>query len=184
MLIKKRQRDSAEIPSSSLADIAFLLLIFFLLVTTIDVDTGIGLVLPPAPQEDQQPPPLQERNILNILVNEEGLVLMDEEPTPVEQVKTRVKEFVDNNGQNPELSDSPDKAVVSIKTSRQTPYSIYIDMFDEVVGAYRELRDAASQAEFGVNYEALEDDTPAKEEINDMYPRQISIAEPDPGEGS
>ena len=183
MLIKKRQRDSAEIPSSSLADIAFLLLIFFLLVTTIDVDTGIGLVLPPAPQEDQQPPPLQERNILNILVNEEGLVLMDEEPTPVDQVKTKVKEFVDNNGQNPELSDSPDKAVISIKTSRATPYKIYIDMFDEVVGAYRELRNAAAQAEFGVAYAALEDESPAKEQINDMYPRQISIAEPDEGEG-
>lgn len=183
MLNKKRDRESADIPSSSLADIAFLLLIFFLLVTTIDVDTGIGLVLPPAPQEDQQPPPLQERNILNILVNEEGLVLMDEEPTPVDQVKTKVKEFVDNNGQNPELSDSPDKAVISIKTSRQTPYSIYIDMFDEVVGAYRELRNAAAQERFGVPYSQLEDDTPEQEEINDMYPRQISIAEPDEGEG-
>lgn len=183
MLIKKRQRDSAEIPSSSLADIAFLLLIFFLLVTTIDVDTGIGLVLPPAPQENQQPPPIKERNILNILVNEEGLVLMDEEPTPVGQVKTKVKEFIDNNGQNPELSDSPEDAVISIKTSRQTPYSIYIDMFDEVVGAYAELRNAAAQAEFGVNYRALEEDSPAQDKIADMYPKQISIAEPDPGEG-
>lgn len=182
MLIKKRDRDSADIPSSSLADIAFLLLIFFLLVTTIDVDTGIGLVLPPAPQENQKPPPIKERNILNILVNEEGLVLMDEDPTPVDQVKTKVKEFIDNNGQNPELSDSPDKAIISIKTSRQTPYKIYIDMFDEVVGAYTELRNAAAQAEFGVNYGALEEDSPAQEKIGDMYPKQISIAEPDEGE--
>jgi biopolymer transport protein ExbD len=181
MLINKRERDAAEIPSSSLADIAFLLLIFFLLVTTIDVDTGIGLVLPPAPQDEQTPPPIKEKNILNILVNVEGLVLLDEEPTPMPQVKQRVKEFIDNNGQNPELSDSPDQAIISIKTARETPYKIYIDMFDEVVGAYAELRNAASQAEFGVNYEALQEDSPAQEKIQEMYPKQISIAEPDEG---
>lgn len=181
MLIKKRQRDAAEIPSSSLADIAFLLLIFFLLVTTIDVDTGIGLVLPPAPQENQEPPPIKEKNLLNILVNTEGLVLIDEEPTPIGQVKEKVKEFINNRGQNPELSDSPQDAIVSIKTTRETPYKIYIDMFDEVKGAYRELRNTAAQAEFGVSYSELEEDSPAQNKIQEMYPEQISIAEPDEG---
>lgn len=181
MLIKKRQRDEAEIPSSSLADIAFLLLIFFLLVTTIDVDTGIGLTLPPAPQENQDPPPIKEKNLLNINVNEQGLVQIDGEATPVAQIKATVKEFITNNGQNPELSDSPEDAIISIKTSRATPYKIYIDTFDEVKGAYNELRNTASQSEFGVDYKALEEDSPAQEQIKDMYPIQISIAEPDEG---
>lgn len=181
MLIKKRNREGAEIPSASLADIAFLLLVFFLLVTTIDVDTGIGLVLPPPPEEDQPPPPVKERNMLKILVNAQGMVLLDEEPTSILEVKQKVKDFIDNNGQDPDLSESPELAIVSIKTDRQTPYSVYIDMLDEVVGAYEELRNTAAQARFGVRYENLEDDSPEQEEIQDLYPKKISIAEPDEG---
>jgi len=181
MFNNKRERDDAEIPSSSLADIAFLLLIFFLLVTTIDVDTGIVIVLPPAPQENQEPPPINERNLLKILVSTEGTVQIDGEPTAVTQLKDKVKAFIDNNGADPELSESPDKAIISIKTQRSTPYRVYINMFDEVVGAYQELRNTAAQAEFGVSFKALEEDSPAEDKIRDMYPKQISIAEPDEG---
>jgi biopolymer transport protein ExbD len=181
-LIEKSRRDDAEIPGSSLADIAFLLLIFFLLVTTIDVDTGIGLVLPPAPDENIDPPPIKEKNLLNILVNTEGLVLIDEEPTPIGQVQQKVKDFITNNGADPEMSDSPDKAIVSIKTTRATPYRTYIDMFDEVKGAYLDLRNTAAQSEFGRNYTELEEGSAPQEKIQDDYPEQISIAEPDEGE--
>ncbi len=181
MQIKKRDREGAEIPSSSLADIAFLLLVFFLLVTTIDVDTGIGLVLPPEPEENQQPPPIKERNMLKILVNAQGMVLMDEEPTSLTEVKQKVKDFITNRGEDPDLSESPEKAIVSIKTDRQTPYSVYIDMLDEVVGAYEELRNTAAQDRFGRTYESLEDNSDAKEQIKNLYPKKISIAEPDQG---
>lgn len=181
MLIKKRQRDDAEVPGSSMADIAFLLLIFFLLVTTIDVDTGIGLVLPPKPDTEEPPPLVKERNLLNIAVNAEGLVLLDDQPTPIVDVRQKVIDFVDNNGQNPDLSDSPDKAIVSIKTSRQTPYRIYIDMLDEVIGAYTQLRNEASQARFGRDFHQLDDDGEQFQQIKDLYPKKISIAEPDEG---
>ncbi|PAU93124.1 biopolymer transporter ExbD [Aliifodinibius salipaludis] len=178
MFDNKRDREDPEIGGAGMADIAFLLLIFFLLVTTIDVDTGIGLQLPPAPEENQEPPPIKERNLLNILVNSQGMVLMDEEPTPVNQVKQKVKEFVTNRGKNPELSDSPDKAIVSIKTDRETPYNVYIDMLDEVMGAYAELRNQGAQSEFGVSYEQLEEGSEQQQAIKDMYPKKISIAEP------
>ncbi len=181
MFRKNKQREEPEIGGAGMADIAFLLLIFFLLVTTIDIDTGIGLQLPPAPEEDQEPPPIKERNLLNILVNEQGMVLMDEEPTPVSEVKRKVMEFVDNNGQDPELSESPDKAIVSIKTQRETPYRTYINMLDEVMGAYKDLRDQATQAQFGRDYDQLDDNSEAAETIKDMYPKKISIAEPDRG---
>lgn len=181
MIIKKKKRDDAEVPGSSLADIAFLLLIFFLLVTTIDVDTGIGLVLPPKPDTEQPPPPVKERNLLNIAVNAEGLVLLDEEPTPIAEVKQQVIDFVDNNGQNPELSDSPQKAIVSIKTARETPYRIYIDMLDEVIGAYTQLRNQASQVRYGRDFHQLDEDGEQYAQIKDMYPKKISIAEPDEG---
>lgn len=181
MLNKKRSRESGEIDGSSLADIAFLLLIFFLVVTTIDVDTGIGLVLPPMPDEETEPPPVRERNLLNILVNAQGMVLLDEEPTDVSMVRERVKEFVDNPTNNPDLSESPDDAIVSIKTDRRTPYNIYIDMLDEVMGAYQELRNAASMERFGVPFNDLEQNSEQREEIQNMYPKKISIAEPDAG---
>jgi len=179
-MIRKRGREDAEIPMSSLADIAFLLLIFFLVVTTIDVDTGIGLVLPPIP-EDIEPPPVKERNLLKILVNAQGMVLLDDEPVSVTDVRQRVKDFVANPNNDPNLSESPDDAIVSIKTDRRTPYSVYIDMLDEVMGAYAELRHEASMSRFGVPYSQLEDNTEQKAEIQDLYPKKISIAEPDEG---
>lgn len=178
MFDNKRDREEPEVGGAGMADIAFLLLIFFLLVTTIDVDTGIGLQLPPAPEEDQEPPPIKERNLLNILVNSQGMVLIDEEPTPVNQVKQKVVDFVTNEGEDPELSDSPDKAIVSIKTDRETPYNVYIDMLDEVMGAYADIRDQASQSQFGRNFSDLDDNSEERETIQDMYPKKISIAEP------
>ena len=178
MLKKKRNRETPEINGSSLADIAFLLLIFFLVVTTIDVDTGIGLVLPPIP-DDIEPPPIRERNILNILVDAQGRVLMDGELTAVVQVKDKIMRFVNNNGVDLELSDSPDDAIVSIKTDRRTPYNIYIDMLDEVMGAYAELRNNESMARFGVSFDALNEESEQYEEIKNAFPKRISIAEPD-----
>ncbi|WP_069130812.1 ExbD/TolR family protein [Rhodohalobacter halophilus] len=180
MLNKKRNRESGEIDGSSLADIAFLLLIFFLVVTTIDVDTGIGLVLPPIP-DDIEPPPVRERNLMNILVNAQGMILIDEEPASIGEVRDRIKRFVDNNGVDPDLSESPDDAIVSIKTDRRTPYNIYIDMLDEVMGAYAELRHQASMDRFGVPFTSLEQNSERHTEIRDAYPKKISIAEPDEG---
>jgi len=179
MFLNKRQREDAEIPGSSLADIAFLLLIFFLVTTTIDIDTGIGLVLPPAPDPNQEPPPVKERNMLKILVNAQGMILLEEEPVSIDQVKQKVKEFVVNNGRDPNLSDNPDKAIVSIKTDRQTPYRVYINMLDEVMGAYRELRNERALAETGTPYEQLGEEN--QKAINEALPKKISIAEPDKG---
>jgi hypothetical protein len=106
---------------------------------------------------------------------------MDGEITIIPEVREIVKEFVDNPNNSPDLSETPDDAVVSIKTDRRTSYNIYINMLDEVMGAYAELRNSASQSRFGVPYDSLEDDSVEKGEINDLYPKRISIAEPDEG---
>ena len=178
-MLKKKKREGAEINGSSMADIAFLLLIFFLVTTTINVDTGIGMVLPPPLDPEQEPPPIRERNLMKILVNSQGLVLMDEEPVPITEVRDKLIEFISNPENNEELAISSDAAIVSLKTQRETPYSIYIDMLDEVMGAYKDLRDAASRSNYGVPYDALADDSPQQDQIRDMYPKKISIAEPD-----
>ncbi|WP_018126871.1 ExbD/TolR family protein [Balneola vulgaris] len=177
MLLKKRKREGAEINGSSMADIAFLLLIFFLVTTTINVDTGIGMVLPPPLNPEDQPPPIRERNLMKIVVNENGLVLMDEELTPMEQVQEKIIEFIKNPENLETLSVSPQAAIVSIKTVRQTPYSIYIDMLDEVIGAYAILRNEAALANYGVEYSRLSKEN--RDIVEDIYPKKISIAEPD-----
>lgn len=185
MLRKKRNRVEPEIPSSSLADIAFLLLVFFLVVTTIDTDTGIGLVLPPPPEDNNPPPPIRERNLLKILVNSQGLILINEQPAAVDEVRGRVIEFVDNNGRDENLSINPLAAIVSIKTDRQTPYRTYISMMDEVRGAYKELRDGVSMARFGVQYDLYKARLGDRDdEIKAIYPMNVSIAEPDKGTGN
>ncbi len=184
MLLKKRQREEANIPSASLADIAFLLLIFFLVTTTMDVDTGIGLVLPPKPDENIKPPPIKERNLLKILVNQQGLVLINDSPAGVAEVRQKVMDFVDNANRmrDENMSEAPDKAVVSLKTDRATPYSLYIAMLDEVRGAYNELWDAVSMRQYGIRYAML--DNERKAEIRKIYPQNISEAEPDEGTGT
>lgn len=176
MFNNKPSREKASINGSSMADIAFLLLIFFLVTTTINIDTGIGLVLPP-PLEGPQPE-VKQRNLMNILVNSQGSIRMDDKPVQIEDVKPILIEFINNKGLNPMLSDSPQKAIISLKTQRQTPYKIYIEMLDEVMGTYKQLRDDASISNFGIEFRSLRPNSSQRQTIISMYPKNISVAEP------
>ena len=167
-----------------MADIAFLLLIFFLVTTTINADKGIFMQLPPKLEEDSDPPEIRQRNLLNILVNSDGTVLLDNEVTNTGQIRETVKRHVTNNGQNPDLSESPDKAVVSFKTKRGLPYETYIEVLDEIKSAYNELYDSEARAIAGVDYGVYkarlgDEDV---DQVKEKYPVKISLAEPDPGE--
>jgi len=175
MFLKKMHREEPSINGSSMADIAFLLLIFFLVTTTINVDTGITLILPPLNEEDS--PLINKRNQMNILVNSKGEILMDGSLVDLSEIKYNLEEFILNYGQNPELSDSPGKAIVSILTQSETPYRIYIDMLDEVIGTYNQIRNIESLKTFGLTYSALNEDQ--KKIIKNRIPKRISIAEPD-----
>ena len=181
-LLKKKKRTEPEIPTSSMADIAFLLLIFFLVTTTIDVDTGIGMVLPPKLEEDVQPPPIRERNVLKILVNEQGQVLLEELPSAVNLVREEVKKHVLNNGADPRYAEATDRALVSIKTARQTPYDAYIQVLDEVWMAYFEMWDAEARKLGYSNYNdyaIIMEDQVKDNAIRKMIKAAISLAEPD-----
>src|SRR5690625_7442990 len=107
------------------------------------------------------------------------MVLINEQPAAVSTVREQVREFVDNQGVNPELSDSPDDAIISIKTDRMTPYNIYIDMLDEVRGAYAELRDAAPLPQLGVLFGVLGQGSEQRGVIQEMCPKKVSITQPD-----
>jgi biopolymer transport protein ExbD len=183
-MLKKRKRSrDIDIPTSSMADIAFLLLIFFLVTTTIDVDTGIYMELPPPLEEDVPPPEIPQRNLLNVLVNATGDVLIDGEFVQIRDIRPMVKRFVTNEGRDPRLSDSPDLAIVSFKTERRAAYEQYIRVLDEIKMAYNEIRNEYSRERFGIEYPVYRANLePGQlDEIRERYKQRISIAESDPG---
>lgn len=124
-----------------MADIAFLLLIFFLVTTTIASDKGLSILLPPKREEDALNEfKMKDRNVFKVLVNSKNQLLVEEEPMRLDQLKEAAKEFIDNKGKDKEMSDSPQAAAVSYKTDRGTNYSVYIRVLDELKAAYNELR--------------------------------------------
>ncbi len=165
-MIRKPIDKRADIPTSSMADIAFLLLIFFLVTTTIDVDTGIGLVLPPPPDEAEQVK-IKTENLLKVLVNAAGEVLLDDEFTSVGQIPEIVRNKIKAN----------DKLIVSIKVDRETPYRVYIAALDGIKEAYHMLREEYALVTYGVSLNQL---TKAQlADVRDKVPQRISIAEPE-----
>lgn len=183
-----KKRPVPEINAGSMADIAFLLLIFFLVTTTMDVDTGIARVLPPMPDEEQPIDDAQanKRNIFQVLVNAYDQLLVNGEVLEVEDLKDKTLEFIDNNGdgtcgycngkRNPSLSDNPDKAIVSLQNDRGTSYDMYIRVQNELAQAYRELRDRESMEKFGLSFDKL--NNAQQKEIQKLFPQKISEAEP------
>ena len=179
MIRKKNNRPAMEVNAGSMADIAFLLLIFFLVTTTINADKGIPMLLPPdIPPTDVE---IKKHNVFNVLVNSKNQLLVEEEPCSLDDLGQKVKKFITNNGEDPNLSDSPEVAVVSIKTDRGTSYNVYIKILDEVRLAYNELR-----SEFlGISAEeflTLDLKDPAnvekRKEAQKAVPYRVSEAEP------
>ena len=148
------RKKTPEINASSTADIAFLLLTFFLMTTTMDVDSGLFRRLPPMPPPDQViAPPVAKRNILQVLVNKNDLLAVNGELMQIENLKEKAKEFI-LNPQNRE--DLPSKVVkeipffgqaevsrgiISLQSDRGTSYKMYIAVQDELTAAYNEIRD-------------------------------------------
>ena len=188
-------RGKNEINAGSMADIAFLLLIFFLVTTTFPNDRGILFTLPPKADPDRPPPDVtkNDRNIFKILVNSADLLLVENEPLEdVSLIKNMVKEFVLNNGRNPRLSDDPQEAVVSFKTDRGSSYEIFIEILEQLDGAYNEMygeRVGMSGADFRELRNTPNKTPEQRSQYNTArgkdgpdgkvtFPKNISIAEP------
>ena len=202
------RRDLPEINAGSMADIAFLLLIFFLVTTTMDVDTGISRKLPEKQPENQDRPKLKEKNVFVVTVNRNNNILVEGEIyMTVDKLREEAIKFIDNGGglgnpidgaepancdwcegaKDPASSDHPNKAVISLESDRGTSYGTYISVQNELVGAYTELRNRLSKKMYGVTYTKLLKDnknSPSKslkdkiDNIKKKYPQIISEAEP------
>jgi biopolymer transport protein ExbD len=175
----KKSRGTPEVNAGSMADIAFLLLIFFLVTTTIDTDKGIAIRLPPMPEDDkpQDNIKLKERNVLKVLVNAADQLLVDGKPIGIKELKKTTKNFIDNPMKDDDLAETPQKAVISLKNDRGTSYNLYIQVHNELKAAYNELREAKAQADFGRAFDKLTNEQ--QDEIRDYYRQVISEAEPE-----
>jgi biopolymer transport protein ExbD len=173
---KTRERFANEINAGSMADIAFLLLFFFLVTTTILEDKGILVKLPPWSDEPPEIERLKSRNVFSVLVNASNQLLVRGEMLDVENLRERTKEFILNPQRRDDLSESPSNAIISLKNDRGTSYETYLTVYNELQAAYNELRNETAQKRFGKEYAYLTVDQ--KKQIRDEIPLVISEAEP------
>ncbi len=190
----RKKRGVPGINSSSTADIAFILLIFFLITTSMDTDRGLARRLPPPPEKNQTKDDniiVKERNVLQVRLNKDNQLMCGTEYIAIEQLKEKAKEFIKNEFDDPNLPEKhvknipllggdvmmTDKHVISVQNDVGTSYQTYIDVQNELVAAYNELRNELAKAKFGgKTYTACSEDE--QKAIRDFYPMKISEAEP------
>jgi len=202
------RRENPEINAGSMADIAFLLLIFFLVTTTMNVDSGISKKLSEKPPIDYVPPIIKEKNIFEVNINRNNELLVEGERMEIKDIKEAAIKFIDNGGgegkvedgvatgpctyckgaKDPSSSDHPNKAVISVQSDRGTEYGTYIQVQNELLRAYTDLRNRLSLERYDMSYAELEaaydedkENESLKKKIEDIktsYPQIISDAEP------
>ena len=185
------KRSTPEINASSMADIAFLLLIFFLVTTTMDVDTGIQRQLPPIPEKDQKTDvEVNERNVYVVLVNSRGNIQVNHSWLDLSKLREDAKKFINcDRADDPTLPEMEEitvegikgpvktsKGIISLHNDRGTTYGRYIEVQNELVAAYNEIRNEAARKYFNKPYDELNDEQ--QEAIRKIYPQRISEAEP------
>jgi len=173
---RKNNRQSNEVNAGSMADIAFLLLIFFLVTTTIVNDQGILVKLPPLELNPQPPQPIIDRNVLSVKVNKENALLVEGEPADIKQLKEMTINFILNPTQSELLARKPTQAVVSLQNDRGTNYSAYLSVYNELKAAYNEIWADYALNNFGKPYASLA--ATEQKSIRDQFPLVISEAEP------
>ena len=179
-----------EINASSMADISFLLLIFFLVTTTMDTDSGITRRLPPPVENPEMDVKVKERNIMNVMINKYDKLLVNGKPGDVATIKDLTKEFITprpNDEKAPETEVKEiellgnimlSKGVVSLKNDRGTSYAMYISVQNELARAFNEMKDEMSLKHFNQHYADLTDKDKI-DAINKAVPVRISEAEPE-----
>ncbi|MFV0541025.1 MAG: ExbD/TolR family protein [Aestuariibaculum sp.] len=160
------KRAAPEVNAGSMADIAFLLLIFFLVTTTIEVDSGINRKLPPMEDERSEPPRIKQKNLFTVLLNREDQLMVEEEVMDLKDLRQAAIDFLDNGAdgtcdycqgkRDQESSDNPDKAIISLKNDRNSTYKTYIAVQNELVAAYNDLRDRRAEKLYGKSFKEME----------------------------
>lgn len=200
------KRAAPEVNAGSMADIAFLLLIFFLVTTTIEKDKGILRSLPPIDDTETDPPIIKQKNLFTVLINRNNQLLVEEEEMELKDLRQAAIDFLDNGGstnaagesctyckgkRSESSSDHPDKAIISMKHDRETSYDKYIEVQNELVAAYNILREREAQRLFNRSFKSMLEEKEKNqfkkddklneqiERIKELFPMKLSEAEPD-----
>ena len=200
-----RRKGAPEVNAGSMADIAFLLLIFFLVTTTIETDAGLDRMLPPIEPPDTDVI-IKQKNIFVVNINKYGQLLVEEQLMDIRDLRAAAIAFLDNGGsptgtpyycnyckgkRDEKSSDSPQKAIISLKNDRETTYSTYITVQNELVAAYNDLRNREAKRLYGRDFtemesEYLNPETPSSvrdelkekvQKIQELFPQKLSEAE-------
>ena len=172
--VTKRNRTQPSVNASSMADIAFLLLVFFLVATTIDIDKGIRVRLP-IWYENYPVFTVSSKNILTVLVNTKDDLLVEGEQMPFNELRATAKTFIMNPEQSEKLPSNPKRAIISLQNDRGTTYSTYVTIYNELKAAYNELWDEAAMQAYNLHFDDL--DKTLQKEIRNSIPLVISEAE-------
>ncbi len=174
MYPKRKPRPLTELNAGSMADIAFLLLIFFLVSTTVLSDQGIAVRLPP--WDPAPPTPLNQDNVLNVNINRDNALMIEGIPVTLDQVYAAVAEFVLNPSARKDRPQRPNKAIISLQHDRSTHYEAYVAVYDALKSAYHEMWEQASRQQFQMPMEALSAEQQLA--VRNTIPMVISEAEP------
>lgn len=175
-MARNKDRSAPEVNAGSMADIAFLLLIFFLVTTTIDVDKGVLVRLPPWSEDEPETEKMKTRNVYSVLVNANNELLVRGEPANIDNLRENAKNFIMNPNNAEDMAESPNKAIISLRNDRGTKYKTYLEVYNELKAAYTELRNAEAQKRFGKDFEFLEKED--RKTIINLVPLILSEAEP------
>lgn len=200
------KRAAPEVNAGSMADIAFLLLIFFLVTTTIAKEKGQLLGLPPIQDQNVEPPVIKQKNLFTVLLNRNNQLLVEEELMEVADLKQAAIDFLDNGGganaegkpcdyckgkRLDDSSDHPDKAIISFKYDRETKHGKYIEVQDQLLAAYGYLRDREAMRLYGRTFKSMLEEKEKNQfnkdeklnnqikNIQTLFPQKLSEAEPE-----
>lgn len=186
--MKFRRRKRRRVPginTASIADISFTLLILFLVVTSMDDDKGLSRMLPPVTPEIQKPTEITERNVLQVEIDDNDSLKINGEMADISSLKDRIKVFVDNPQNDPNLPEKhevdihllgkcmiTESHIIQLKPHRNSSYETYFQVQNVIVDAYRELRDSMALIKFNRSYVQCNDEQ--REALRQYYPQKVS----------
>ncbi|MBO4483480.1 MAG: biopolymer transporter ExbD [Prevotella sp.] len=162
MIFRRKRREVPGLNTTSTADISFMLLVFFLVTTSMDVDKGMNRQLPPKQDEKQEMMDVDRSKVMSLALSEEGLLTIDEKPANIDKIRRQLKEFIVSTGPS---------HIIELKTDRKCDYDTYFHLQNEIVRSYREIRDAASKQQFGKPYSKCS--VEQREQLLEKYPQRV-----------
>ena len=162
MIFRRKRREVPGLNTTSTADISFMLLVFFLVTTSMDADKGMNRQLPPKTDEKQEMMDVDRSKVMSLSLSEEGLLTIDDKIADIDKIRRQLKEFIVSTGPS---------HIIELKTDRKCDYDTYFHLQNEIVRSYREIRDAAAKQQFGKPYSKCS--VEQREQLMEKYPQRV-----------